>query len=238
MESRLDAPNCSADTPITPLSTSSHARSRGRVVTTLAAGLSAVALAGVAFAAPATAAPYDGVWDRVASCESSQDWHIDTGNGYYGGLQFSSGTWLGFGGGKYAARADLASRAQQIEVARRVLAGQGPGAWPVCGPRAGLTQASGGATSAPLPAVAGQDGQPRRKHVRKHVRKASHKPVHKTSPKPAGNPSYQVQPGDTLIKIARRLGIEGGWATVFQANHGQIGNPNLIRVGQILSLPR
>ena len=50
------------------------------------------------------------MWDRIAPCESGGNWAINTGNGYYGGLQFDSGTWLANGGGKYAARADLASR--------------------------------------------------------------------------------------------------------------------------------
>ncbi|MFI8829217.1 transglycosylase family protein [Streptomyces sp. NPDC053431] len=81
-------------------------------------------------------------WDRVAECESSGNWQINTGNGYYGGLQFTQATWGEFGGLKYAARADLASREQQIEIAEAVLAVQGPGAWPVCSARAGLTQDS------------------------------------------------------------------------------------------------
>jgi resuscitation-promoting factor RpfB len=72
-------------------------------------------------------------WDAVASCESGGNWSINTGNGYYGGLQFSSSTWLAYGGGAYAARADLAAKSQQIAVAEKVLAAQGPGAWPVCG---------------------------------------------------------------------------------------------------------
>ncbi|WP_051705198.1 transglycosylase family protein [Streptomyces sp. NRRL S-455] len=89
--------------------------------------------------APASAASQS-TWDKVAKCESSGNWSVNTGNGYYGGLQFSQSTWEGFGGTRYAARADLATRAQQITVAERVLAVQGPGAWPVCGARAGLTR--------------------------------------------------------------------------------------------------
>ena len=58
---------------------------------------------------------------------------INTGNGYYGGLQFSPSTWAAFGGTAYAPRADLATRDQQIAVAEKVLAVQGPGAWPTCG---------------------------------------------------------------------------------------------------------
>jgi hypothetical protein len=72
-------------------------------------------------------------WDAVAQCESGGDWSINTGNGYFGGLQFSASTWLAFGGADHAARADLATREQQITVAEEVLAVQGPGAWPTCG---------------------------------------------------------------------------------------------------------
>ena len=74
-------------------------------------------------------------WDAVAQCESGGRWSINTGNGYYGGLQFSPSTWIAFGGAAYAPRADLAAKAQQIAVAEKVLAVQGPGAWPTCGRR-------------------------------------------------------------------------------------------------------
>lgn len=79
-------------------------------------------------------------WDKVAACESTNNWHINTGNGYYGGLQFTQSTWAAYGGLKYASRADLATKQQQINIAEKVLASQGPGAWPVCSVRAGLTR--------------------------------------------------------------------------------------------------
>lgn len=79
-----------------------------------------------------------GVWDRIAACESGGNWAINTGNGFYGGLQFTQSTWLGYGGGSYASRADLASRDAQIAIAKKVQAGQGWGAWPVCSIKAGL----------------------------------------------------------------------------------------------------
>jgi len=72
-------------------------------------------------------------WSAIAACESGGNWSANTGNGFYGGLQFSEQTWLGYGGGQYASSANLATAAQQIAVAERVLAGQGIGAWPVCG---------------------------------------------------------------------------------------------------------
>jgi hypothetical protein len=79
-----------------------------------------------------------GVWDALAVCESGGDWGINTGNGYYGGLQFSSSAWLAYGGGEFASRADLASRDEEITVADRVRADGGFGAWPTCAGHLGL----------------------------------------------------------------------------------------------------
>jgi uncharacterized protein YabE (DUF348 family) len=72
-------------------------------------------------------------WDAVAQCESGGNWHINTGNGFYGGLQFDYGTWLSNGGGAYAPRADLATREQQIAIATKVYNARGSSPWPVCG---------------------------------------------------------------------------------------------------------
>jgi hypothetical protein len=83
-----------------------------------------------------------GVWDRIAQCESSGRWHTNTGNGYYGGLQFWQPTWEEHGGLAYAKRADLATREQQIKVAEAVQAKQGWNAWPVCSKRAGIAGAA------------------------------------------------------------------------------------------------
>jgi len=74
-------------------------------------------------------------WDAVAACESGGNWHINTGNGFYGGLQFDYGTWLSNGGGAYASRADLATREEQIAVANHLYARRGSSPWPVCGSR-------------------------------------------------------------------------------------------------------
>ncbi|WP_165757692.1 transglycosylase family protein, partial [Mycolicibacter senuensis] len=90
-------------------------------------GGGSLALAGHAAAAT------DDEWDRVARCESGNNWAINTGNGYHGGLQFAPSTWSSNGGGKYAPVAHQASREQQIAIAENVLARQGRGAWPVCG---------------------------------------------------------------------------------------------------------
>ncbi len=93
------------------------------------------------------------VWDKVASCESSGRWKINTHNGYYGGLQFSPRTWKAFGGRKYGRQAHRASKAEQIAIARRVLSRQGPRAWPGCSKRAGLTKKNGKANRKATPST-------------------------------------------------------------------------------------
>ena len=77
-------------------------------------------------------------WNRLAQCESGKRWHINTGNGYYGGLQFSHSTWVGFGGGRFARNAHRATKAEQIKIAERVRRHQGWGAWPHCSSKLGL----------------------------------------------------------------------------------------------------
>jgi LysM repeat protein len=89
------------------------------------------ATAPVSTAAPASSGGAN--WSAIAACESGGNWSASTGNGFYGGLQFSEQTWLAYGGGQYASSANQATEAQQIAVAQRVLGGQGIGAWPVCG---------------------------------------------------------------------------------------------------------
>ena len=83
--------------------------------------------------APAPASTGGLNWDAVAACESGGNWAINTGNGFYGGLQFDQGTWDSNGGDAYAPRADLATREQQIAVANRLYAARGSSPWPVCG---------------------------------------------------------------------------------------------------------
>ena len=76
---------------------------------------------------------YDPKWDEVAECESGGDWSINTGNGFYGGLQFTIESWNAVGGDDFASRPDFASRDEQIIAAERLEDVQGMGAWPVCG---------------------------------------------------------------------------------------------------------
>ncbi|WP_207801649.1 resuscitation-promoting factor [Mycobacterium uberis] len=78
------------------------------------------------------------IWDAIAGCEAGGNWSINTGNGYYGGVQFDQNTWVANGGLRYAPRADLATREEQIAVAEVTRARQGWGAWPVCSGRVGV----------------------------------------------------------------------------------------------------
>jgi resuscitation-promoting factor RpfB len=79
-----------------------------------------------------------GAWDALAQCESGGNWAINTGNGFYGGVQFDQNTWERQGGLRYASRADLATREEQIAIATVTQSSQGWGAWPVCSGRAGV----------------------------------------------------------------------------------------------------
>jgi resuscitation-promoting factor RpfA len=180
----------------------------------VAAGATAVGL-GV-MAAPASAAEHD--WSGVAQCESGGDWSINTGNGYYGGLQFSESTWTGYGGTAYASRADLASAGEQVAIAEKVLASQGIGAWPVCG-----KYLTGGTTTVAdvAPAV---------------VQHAAVEQVAAPAANTTAGGSYTVQAGDTLASIAAAQGVDGGWQALWQQNRGSVSDPNLIRVGQVLAV--
>ncbi|WP_030381213.1 MULTISPECIES: transglycosylase family protein [unclassified Streptomyces] len=204
----------------------------------------AAVLAGAALLAPAgllaatgTAAAADGrVWDRIAQCESGGDWHIDTGNGYYGGLQFSAGTWRAYGGTAYAATADGASREAQIAVAAKVQRAQGWGAWPVCSVRAGATgSAPGGADGASNGSRhrAAPESAPSRRPARAPERPAAERADRGASRGAHGD--CTVRSGDTLSGIARRHGTS--WQRLYTANEDVIGaDPDLIVPGQRLAL--
>jgi hypothetical protein len=217
--------------------------SRGKVRTAaLATALGTAAAATLAFSPPASAHADFSAWNRVASCESGGRWHINTGNGYYGGVQFSSGTWAGYGGHKYASQASNATRLEQIEVARRVLAAQGADAWPVCGPRAGLNWDTGHATHRPLPAHPNARAHAKSRHHRHHGTHhhhgtAHHRHRHGAHHHGVHHRHYTVHSGDTLSKIAKRFHIEGGWHALYHANRSKVANPNVLHVGQVLRLP-
>jgi nucleoid-associated protein YgaU len=190
-------------------------------------------------------------WDGVAQCESGGNWHINTGNGYYGGLQFSQSTWAAYGGTAYASRADLASAGEQIAVAEKVLAGQGVGAWPVCGKY--LTGGTTSVAAAPAPKAAPVKVVPKTTTVTPESSTST--PVtpqattQATTPKRSTAPStrvwqhsasgaagsYVVKSGDTLQKIAAAHGL-GSWRQLWAANRQSVSNPNVIYVGQTLTL--
>ncbi|MGL4174394.1 MAG: transglycosylase family protein [Actinomycetota bacterium] len=234
-------------TPITPN------RKTATLVGLTAAG--AAMASPVVFSGTAHAASSN-TWDRVAECESGQRWNINTGNGYYGGLQFSPSTWRGFGGTKYAPQAHLATRGQQILIAEKVLAVQGPNAWPVCSKRAGLTR--GGEA----PNVSAGESRSNERTIRSsRSEKRDAAPREDTAPRVAPKPvpatvttqevsslakkyakqttgSYQVKPGDSLSKIAAREDLKGGWQALWFKNRNVIGaNPDYITVGLKFSLP-
>ncbi|MFD0338115.1 transglycosylase family protein [Streptomyces sp. NPDC127117] len=115
-----------------------HRRPRQAPAIVVAAGVTGSAIAIPLLGASGAHAADATTWDRVAECESGGMWSADFGNGHYGGLQFSQETWKAYGGEAYAERADLASRAQQIAVAQKVLDDRGPKAWPSCAVISGL----------------------------------------------------------------------------------------------------
>jgi murein DD-endopeptidase MepM/ murein hydrolase activator NlpD len=150
-------------------------------------------------------------------------------------------TWKAFGGTKYAPRADLATREQQIAIAEKVLDAQGPGAWPVCSVRAGLTR--GG----PAPDVHPDGGAARavRQQTSSASRPETPKARHTHDVKPQTTPqsragraeTYTVVRGDTLSGIAEEQRVRGGWQRLYAANHATVGDdPDLILPGQRLSL--
>ncbi|WP_439658790.1 transglycosylase family protein [Lentzea sp. HUAS TT2] len=176
--------------------------------------VSATALVTTWGTAASASAPVD--WDRIAQCESGSNWSTNTGNGYYGGLQFSQSTWQANGG---AGRADQASRAEQIRVAESVLRTQGLGAWGACGRRA----SAGGK----LPVRQGS-APVRGSSASKAVSR-----VVAVAPPSASNPDgdYTIKTGDTLSSIAQEFRVEGGWQALVAKNGPYLTNPDLIRPG-------
>lgn len=167
-----------------------HSKQNRNFTTKAVAGATA-ALATTALVSPIASAAPDSDWDRLAQCEAGGNWQINTGNGYYGGLQFSAATWRAYGGGEFAALPHQATREQQIAVAERTLAGQGWGAWPACSARLGLN-------SAPTP---------RNVSANKPAPKpAAPKPA---DPKPAAPKSAELEVDAVYTSITRELNNRG-----------------------------
>ncbi|MFG2513408.1 transglycosylase family protein [Streptomyces sp. NPDC048584] len=217
------------------------------------AGIASAAVAAPLMAAGNASAATAAEWDTVAQCESGGNWSINTGNGYYGGLQFSASTWAAYGGTQYASTANQASKAQQIEIAEKVLAGQGKGAWPVCG--VGLSNAgySGGSSSNGSSQGGGstESRQTEQKASRSAERPAAEKQAEpKAAPKAEkktvttptgkkvekGDGEYKVVKGDSLSSIAAEHDVKGGWAKLFDLNDDIVDDADLIYPGQQLHL--
>ncbi|WP_138416079.1 transglycosylase family protein [Sinomonas gamaensis] len=201
------------------------------------AAISGAALGGAALAAPAANAASTSTWDAIAQCESGGNWAINTGNGYYGGLQFTLSTWQAYGG---TGMPNQASKDTQIAVAERVLASQGWGAWPACSAKLGL---SGKAGASPTPVqVAPAQAAPVQKAPAPKAAPVQQAPVQQAAPRhasqvPVTGQTYTIKSGDTLSAIAQQLGIKGGWQLLADANASTIANPNLIFPGQVLQIP-
>ncbi|WP_406491890.1 LysM peptidoglycan-binding domain-containing protein [Streptomyces sp. NBC_01604] len=208
--------------------------------TAVLAGAALLAPLGLLAATGNAAAADGGVWDRIAQCESGGNWHINTGNGYYGGLQFSASTWRGYGGTAYAPTADQATRSQQITVATKVQQAQGWGAWPTCSARAG---ASGSAPAAPAAGSAsgsesGSGSTSKSASGSAATDSAPSKAPERSTPSTSRGSSrgdYTVRAGDTLSGIAARHGTT--WQRLFAANKAVVGgDPDVIVPGQRLDL--
>ncbi|WP_314195025.1 transglycosylase family protein [uncultured Arthrobacter sp.] len=226
-------------------STLSTAARRG--VTLAAVSAATLALSATAANAATPTATSGSTWDALAQCESGGNWSTNTGNGFSGGLQFTPQTWAAFGG---TGSPQNASRAQQIAVAEKVQASQGWGAWPACSAKLGLNGGGGAPAPQILPQSAPVQAAPvQAAPVQAPVQTApvAQAPVAEVAQAPAqarhaaaiavSGQTYTVQDGDTLSKIADKLGIHGGWQHLADANADTISNPNLVFVGQVLQLP-
>ncbi len=180
-----------------------------------AMGVAAAATVGmVGLGAPVAQA--DSVWDRVAACESTGNWSINSGNGYYGGVQFGQPTWRDYGGKEFASFAHQATKGEQIAVAQRVLAGQGPGAWPTCSKRAGLTRSNGGADRNAEPGGSRADSSSASRSSTKVIRYVSAR----TSANVRSGPgvSYRTIGKEARGEIVRGT-VSGGWLRISSSRY-------------------
>lgn len=211
---------------------------------------------------PAANAVDGATWDALAQCESGGNWSINTGNGFYGGLQFTQQSWNGVG---MSGSPATATRAQQIEAGERLLAIQGWGAWPACSAKLGLYGKTGAAPTytEPTTTVAAQS-QTQQTYTAPAAQAAPAAPAAQAAPvaapaapaveapaapvaapaveAPAAAPkaaagTYTVVPGDSLSLIAAKLGVAGGYQAIAAANTDIIYNVDLIFPGQVLTIP-
>ncbi|WP_424215947.1 transglycosylase family protein (plasmid) [Streptomyces sp. BI20] len=230
------------------------------------AGVAGVAVAAPLMTAGTASAATNSEWDAVAQCESGGNWSINTGNGFYGGLQFTPSTWAAFGGTAYASNAHLASKSQQIAIAEKVLKGQGKGAWPHCG--VGLSSASSGGSGSSGSGSGGSSegsgssekstsskkksessGESRSSRSAKKSESEAEAPTTRpqrsaaedtpaptTTKRSDSSDTYTVKEGDTLNTIAVAHGVKGGWQSLFEENKDVVKDADLIFPGQKLNL--
>ena len=204
------------------------------------------AAASLAATPAANAAPLE-AWEALAQCESGGNWSINTGNGYYGGLQFSPSSWVAAGGSGSPA---AASKAEQIRVAENLLQMQGWGAWPACAAKLNLyAYGTSGATATvaeTTTTVAPQATEVTEVAAAPAVVETPavvEAPAAETAPAaevvaeaaPAAN-TYTVKAGDTLSEIAYAHGFNG-WDEVLAANADLIQNADVIEIGWVLTIP-
>ena len=213
---------------------------------------------------PAANAVDGATWDALAQCESGGNWSINTGNGFYGGLQFTQQSWNGVG---MSGSPATATRAQQIEAGERLLAIQGWGAWPACSAKLGLygktgaaptyteptttvaaqsqtqqTYTAPAAQAAPAAAPAAPAAAPAAPAAVEAPAAPAAAPAVEAPAAPAAAPkaaagTYTVVPGDSLSLIAAKLGVAGGYQAIAAANTDIIYNVDLIFPGQVLTIP-
>ncbi|MEU5656188.1 transglycosylase family protein [Streptomyces sp. NPDC047737] len=219
-----------------------HRRPSKAVRVATLAGVAGAAVAVPLMGATNASAASVQTWEAVAQCESGGNWSINTGNGYYGGLQFSQSSWAAAGGTQYAARADLATKNQQIAVAEKLLDLQGPGAW-ACAGAGGLTNdgvdpgvdtGSGTAEKAQPERTAEQPASRSETRTEPKAEKAVTTPTGEKVEK--GDGEYKVKAGDTLGKIADAKKVKGGWEKLFELNDDIVDDADLIFPGQQLHL--
>ncbi|MGW1621899.1 transglycosylase family protein [Streptomyces sp. NPDC002172] len=220
-----------------------HRRPSKAVRAIAVAGVTGVAVAAPLMAAGSASAATASEWDAVAQCESGGNWAINTGNGYYGGLQFSASTWAAYGGTQYAAQANQATKAQQIQIAEKVLAAQGKGAWPVCGTGLSSATYTGGSSSSSSGSSSSSSSTSTRSTDTQAASRSAERPAAKktvTTPTgkkvKKGDGEYKVVKGDTLSSIAEKHKVKGGWQALFKLNKDIVDDADFIYPGQQLHL--
>ena len=233
----------------------------------LGGGLAAATLAGAAVVSQAPAASAAGQWDQLAQCESGGNWSINTGNGYYGGLQFSQQSWQAVGGSGLPSDA---SKSEQISRAHQLWEMQGWGAWPSCSSQLGLSgnPGGGGGSAAPAqqeqapqqqqapqqeqaPAPAEQAPQQQAAPVEQApVEQAPVEQAPQTQVQSAPAPQTSTQPNTDVELSGETYSVQSGdslssiaaelgveWTDLWGANTDLVEDPNVIFVGDQLKLP-